>query len=209
MNSQEPTLLEIDPLWLNYAIKIRKIRKQLSSPLTQEGEQITKDVFNNPVFIVYNRLQPIFAGLVSLIEADEILKGDSNNPLQNPKAQRLILRAFNLLIEDQIKYPYAENESKKYEDYKAFFEKLLSEIRMLDKQMEQENRPLNFINTLAMLLAQRVNDLPGVKNFSINTQRIRERIRFYIPQLQQIDGGNIFQEIKNRWQEALVPQKME
>jgi len=65
---------------VNYAQKIREIR-QLLSPVTKKGEEIAKGVFNNnTVFKNYNRLQPIFAGLVSLIEADEILKEDSNNP---------------------------------------------------------------------------------------------------------------------------------
>jgi hypothetical protein len=208
MDSQEAILFQIDPLWLNYAPTIRKIRQQLSSPLTREGEKITQEVFNNPVFVVYNRLQSIFTGLVTLIEADEILKEDSNNPLQDSTTQRLILRAFSLLVEDQIKYPYDEAEAKKYEDYKSFFAKLLSEIRAFDQQIEQGTPPPNFINSLFMRLSQKVNNLAGVKNFSINTQKIRERIQSYMPQLRQIDGGNSFQEIKNRWQEALVPQKM-
>jgi|GEM_PF-5209449 len=209
MDSQEAILFQIDPLWLNYAPKIREIRQQLSSPLTREGEIITQELFNNPVFVVYNRLQPIFSGLVSLIEADEILKEDSNNPLQDPTTQRLILRAFSLLVEDQIKYPYDGAEAKKYEDYKSFFAKLLSEIRTFDKQIEQETPPPNFINSLVMRLSQKVNNLAGVENFSINTENIRGRIQSYMPKLRQIDGENIFQEIKSRWQKALSSSKNE
>jgi len=204
LQEPKPTSVEIDPLWLNNAQKIREIRQQLSFPLTSEGERITQEVFNNPVFVVYNRLQPIFAGLVSLIEADEILKEDPNNPLQDPTTQRLILKSFNLLVEDQIKYPYDEAEAKKYEDYKSFFAKLLSEIRTFDQQIEQGNYPPNFINSLVIRLAQKVNDLAGVENFSINTKKIRERIQSYIPQLTQMENGNILQEIKNRWQKALI-----
>jgi hypothetical protein len=207
MDSQEAILFQIDPIWLNYAPKIRKIRQQLSSPLTREGEKITQELFNNPFFVVYNRLQPIFTGLVTLIEADEILKEDSNNSLQDHTTQRLILRAFSLLVEDQIKYRYDEAEAKKYEDYKSFFAKLLSEIRAFDQQIELGKYPKNFINSLVIRLAQKVNnDLAGVENFSINTEKIRERIQSYMPQLRQIDGGNIFQEIKSRWQEAFVLQ---
>jgi len=196
--------LETDPLWLNYAIKIREIREQLSSPLTQEGEQITKDVFNNPVFIVYNRLQPIFAGLVSLIEADEILKEDSNNPFQDPKTQRLILRAFNLLVEDQIKYPYNEDEIKKYEDYKVFFEGFLKRTRSIDNQIKEGGSLPNFINSISLILSQQMDYLPGVRNSSINTQKIRRKIQSFIPQLALMENGNILREIKNRWQKALI-----
>lgn len=199
--SGESSAFQLDPIWFNYSEQIRSCRNILSKPLTLEGEKITVDVYKNPVFLVYTRLQPIFSGLINLIEAEEIL---GENFFKDKTRQRIILRAFGLLIEDQIKFPYSSDERKKYEDYRLFFESFLSRLKLLDRQIDEGIQLPNFVNSLIMVTSQLINNLNGVENFSIKTNEIRRRIKEYLPQLSNIDEGKILEEIKNRWQQALV-----
>jgi hypothetical protein len=198
--SENPITLQLDPIWSNYSRQIRSCRNIFNKPLTLEGEKITQEVYQNLIFSVYNRLQPIFSGLINLVEAEEIFGKDF---FKDKTRQRIILRAFGLLIEDQIKFEYSPDE-KKYEEYRLFFEKFLSKLRSFDQQIEQGQQLPNFVNSLIMVTSQLINSLNGVENFSIKTDEIRRRIKEYLPQLNNVDGGKIVEEIKNRWQKALV-----
>lgn len=197
----EQPLLPLDEVWRNHFEKIRNCRKNLQSPLTLEGKKMAQEVYNNPVFSVYTRLQPIFSGLINLVEAEEILGKDF---FDNPTNQIIVIKALSLLIEDQIKYPHQPNETKKYDDYQQFFNHYLERLKLLEEQIGNSQKPPNLVNSLIMIFSQRVNELPGVENFNINIEEIRRRIREYLPELEKIDEGKILKEIKNCWQEALV-----
>jgi hypothetical protein len=173
--------------------------------LTPIALEIAMEKFSDPTYIVYHRLFYIFEGIVTLIEADTIF-GDKSNPFKNPITQRLTLRAFSLFVEEQIKTPYMEKEDLKYENYRRFFEQLLSKIKNLDIQIEKrgEDQNFNFINSLAMLLSHCMSDF-FIENFSVDPQKIRERIQSYIKELNEKDPAGIFilEVMRNFWQEAL------
>jgi hypothetical protein len=195
-----------DPFWLEHGEQIRTIREVLETPKTRVGEEILKSVFDQPVFMVYNRLHPIFSSLVTLAEYDEIGKAEGKSYFSEPLNQRMILKAIKLLIEDKIKFPYSEEEKKKYEDYRKFFEGVTLRLGQLDKQIQTDQRPPNFVNSLAIIISQETTKLKGVENFGINMEGARKKIADYLPQLAQIDDGGILSEIKARLERPLVGQ---
>ena len=113
---------------------------------------------------------------------------------------------MKLLIEDKIKFPYSEEEKKKYEDYREFFEGVTLRLGQLDEQIQTGQRPPNFVNSLAIIISQETTKLKGVKNFGINMEGARKKIADYLPQLAQIDDGGILSEIKARLERPLVGQ---
>ncbi len=195
-----------DPFWLEHGEQIRTIREVLETPKTRVGEEILKSVFDKPVFIVYNRLHPIFSSLVTLAEYDEIGKAGGKSYFSEPLNQRMILKAMKLLIEDKIKFPYSEGEKKKYEDYREFFEGVTLRLGQLDKQIQTGQRPPTFANSLAIIISQETTKLKGVENFGINMEGVRKKIADYLPQLAQIDDGGILSEIKAQLERPLVDQ---
>jgi len=195
-----------DPFWLEHGEQIRTIREVLETPKTRVGEEILKSVFDQPVFMVYNRLHPIFSSLVTLAEYDEIGKAEGKSYFSESLNQRIILKAMKLLIEDKIKFPYSEEEKKKYEDYRKFFEGVTLRLGQLDKQIQTDQRPPNFVNSLAIIISQETTKLKGVENFGINMEGARKKIADYLPQLAQIDDGGILSEIKARLERPLVGQ---
>jgi hypothetical protein len=204
MNSEEAGVyLEIDPLWRERAANIRNVRDLLSSPKTQAGEKLCKDVWNNPVFRVYNRLQPIFSGLVSLVEIEEISISDNKEFATNPSERRIILKAFKLLIEDTLKDDYS-GEGIRYEDYRHFFESMLHEFSQVEKSIEDGTQHPQFVNTLFIIFQQQVNILPNVENFSINIEKIRKIISDYIPQLGNVDVTDMKTFIEKSWERAMA-----
>lgn len=188
--------LDLDPLWLKHGEQIRTVREIIEAPKTTIGEKISRNAFNSTVFIVYNRLQPVFSSLVTLTEYDEIGKAEGKSYFSKSVNQRIVLKAFRLLIDDVIKLPFGEKEVKKYEDYRQFFEATLLRLGQLDKQIEQGLEIPNFINSLAMIISQEIARLKGVENFKINIGKIRSDIIGYLPQLEQIDDGGLLSEIK-------------
>ena len=195
-----------DPFWLEHGEQIRTIREVLETPKTRVGEEILKSVFDQPVFMVYNRLHPIFSLLVTLAEYDEIGKAEGKSYFSEPLNQRIILKAMKLLIEDKIKLPYSEEEKKKYEDYREFFEGVTLRSGQLDEQIQTGQRPPNFVNSLAIIISQETTKLKGVENFGINMEGARKKIADYLPQLAQIDDGGILSEIKARLERPLIGQ---
>ncbi len=195
-----------DPFWLEHGEQIRTIRKVLETPKTRVGEEILKSVYDKPVFMVYNRLHPIFSSLVTLAEYDEIGKAEGKSYFSEPLNQRMILKAMKLLIEDKIKFPYSEEEKKKYEDYREFFEGVTLRLGQLDKQIQTGQRPPNFANSLSIIISQETTKLKGVENFGINMEGVRKKIADYLPQLAQIDDGGILSEIKAQLERPLVGQ---
>ena len=178
----------------------------METPKTRVGEEILKSVFDQPVFMVYNRLHPIFSSLVTLAEYDEIGKAEGKSYFSEPLNQRIILKAMKLLIEDKIKLPYSEEEKKKYEDYREFFEGVTLRSGQLDEQIQTGQRPPNFVNSLAIIISQETTKLKGVENFGINMEGVRKKIADYLPQLAQIDDGGILSEIKARLERPLIGQ---
>ena len=174
-----------DPFWLEHGEQIRTIREVLETPKTRVGEEILKSVSVKPVFMVYNRLHPIFSSLVTLTEYDEIGKAEGKSYFSEPLNQRIILKAMKLLIEDKIKFPYSEEEKKKYEDYREFFEGVALRLDQLDKQIQTGQRPPTFANSLAIIISQETTKLKGVENFGINMEGVRKKIADYLPQLAQ------------------------
>jgi hypothetical protein len=209
MNSEEAGVyLELDPFWRERAANIRNVRDLLSSPKTQVGEKLCKDVWNNPVFRVYNRLQPIFSGLVSLVEIEEISISDNKEFATNPSERRIILKAFKLLIEDTLKDDYS-GEGIRYEDYRHFFESMLHEFSQVEKSIEDGTQHPQFVNTLFIIFQQQVNILPNIENFGINIEAIRKRIAEYIPKLNNVDEINMKTHIQELWEEALAEEKVD
>lgn len=193
-----------DSFWLEHGERIRTIRSVIESPKTRVGEEIQKNALNIPVFVVYNRLHPILSSLITLAEYDEIVKVEGKNYFSEPLNQRMVLRAIKLLVEDDIKFPYFGEEKRKYEDYRRFFEGVLSRLGQLDKQIQAGKKLPNVVNSLAMIISQETTKLKGVENFDINMERVRKKIADYLPQLAQIDDGKILSEIKDRLERALV-----
>ena len=195
-----------DPFWLEHGEQIRTIREVLETPKTRVGEEILKSVFDKPVFMVYSRLHPIFSSLVTLVEYDEIGKVEGKSYFSESLNQRMILKAMKLLIEDKIKFPYSEEEKKKYEDYREFFEGVTLRLGQLDKQIETGQKPPTFANSLAIIISQETTKLKGVENFGINMEGVRKKIADYLPQLAKIDDGGILSEIKAQLERPLVGQ---
>lgn len=197
-----------DPFWLEHGEQIRAIRKVLETPKTRVGEEILKSVYDKPVFMVYNRLHPIFSSLVTLAEYDEIGKAEGKSYFSGSLNQIIILKAMKLLIEDKIKLPYSEEEKKKYEDYREFFEGVTLRLDQFDKQIQTGQRPPNFANSLAIIISQETTKLKGVENFDIDIdmEGVRKKIADYLPQLAQIDDGAILCEIKAQLERPLVGQ---
>jgi len=193
-----------DPFWLEYGEKIRAVREAIEAPKSRVGEQIAKGAFNNPVFIVYNRLSPIFASLIALVEYDEIGKAEGKDYFSVPTNQIIILKAFKLLVEDEVKFPYPEEEKKKYEDYRRFFEEILERLSELERQINNGQRFPNLVNSLGIVITQESGKLRGVSGFNIKMDEIRGKVRNYLPQLREIEGGKIFSEIKERIEGNLV-----
>lgn len=115
---------------------------------------------------------------------------------------------MKLLIEDKIKLPYSEEEKKKYEDYREFFEGVTLRLDQFDKQIQTGQRPPNFANSLAIIISQETTKLKGVENFDIDIdmEGVRKKIADYLPQLAQIDDGAILCEIKAQLERPLVGQ---
>ena len=76
-----------DPFWLEHGEQIRTIREVLETPKTRVGGEILRSVFDQPVFMVYNRLHPIFSSLVTLAEYDEIGKAEGRSYFSEPLNQ--------------------------------------------------------------------------------------------------------------------------
>jgi len=193
-----------DPFWLEYGEKIRAVREAIEAPKSRVGEEIVKDAFNNPVFIVYNRLSPIFASLIALVEYDEIGKAEGKDYFSGPTNQIIILKAFKLLVEDEVKFPYSEDERKKYDDYRRFFEGILERLNGLEEQIRNGQQFPNFVNSLGVVISQETEKLRGVEGFNIKMEGIREKIRNYLLQLREIEKGRIFSEIKDKIEKIIV-----
>lgn len=194
----------LDPFWLEHGKRIRTVRKVIEAPKTAVGEEIQKNAFSNPIFVVYNRLQPIFSSLVTLAEYDEIGKAEGKSYFSEPTNQGIVLRAIKLLVEDSIKFPYPGEEKKKYEDYHNFFEGAFSRLGQLDKQIQAGQKLPNFVNSLVIIISQETSNLKGVEDFGMKIERIRERIADYLPQLAQIDNGKLLSEIQAQLEMPLV-----
>lgn len=186
----------LDPFWLEHGEQIRTVSKVIEVPKTLVGEEIQKNLSNNPIFMVYKRLYPIFSSLVTLVEYDEIGKAEGKSYFSEPTNQGIVLRAIKLLVEDSIKFPYHGEEKKKYEDYHKFFEEALSRLGQLDKQIQAGQKLPNFVNSLVMIISQKTSKLKGVEDFGMKIERIREKIADYLPQLAQIDNGELLSGIQ-------------
>lgn len=197
-----------DPLWLEHGEQIRTVSKVLQAPQTRAGEDMLKDVFNNPVVVVYNRLHPILASLITLAEYDEIGKYEEESYFSEPIKQRIVIRAIKLLVEDDIKFSYLWAEEREYEDYRRFFEGTLLRLGQLDKQIQAGLKLPNFVNSLAMIISQETTKLKGVESFVINMEGFRKGIADYLPQLAQIDDGKILLEIKAQLEGSLICQPL-
>lgn len=204
IDNQEPILIGLDPVWSRESQVIRKVSKMISSgPRTRVGEEIKREILlKSSIFQAYPRLGEVFDALISLTEFDEIGKlhelvfNDSKN-------QQIVLRAFGLLIEDVIKAQYLPEEEKSYDDYRPFFEGLLRRLKGLDLIIEGKKPLPNFIASLFLVTSQEVNKLGGIYNFSLNYEIISKRIKNYLPELNNIDQGEIFRAIKDQMEEAL------
>ncbi len=188
--------------WLNRE-KIYQTKEAISVPNTQAGEEISSEGFRNLTLRHYNRLHPIFNALISLVEYEEISKTENENYFSNPENQRIILKALGLLAEDVIKRPYSEQEEKKYDDYRPFFDFFLGRLRKLEEQINEKGLP-NFIDSLAIAFGEGVFQLRRVKNFRIKMEKIRKKITDYLPYLKKIENGKIFEEIKRKIKEIVV-----
>jgi len=194
-----------DSFWLEHGEQIRTVRRVIDSPKTWAGEEIQKNALDNPVFMVYNRLHPIFSSLVTLIEYDEIGKAERKSYFSEPLNQEIILRAVKLLIEDKIKFPYS-GEGKNYDDYRQLFEGTLLRLGQVEKQIQAGQKFPNFVNSLVMIVSQETLKLKGVNNFGVDIAGVRKEIADYLPQLAQIDEGRVLLEIKAQLEGPLVGQ---
>lgn len=205
MTDQRPESADLlNPFWLEHGGQIRAVRKTIDTPKTAVGERIQKDVFFNPIFMVYNRLNPIFSSLVALAEYDEIGKSEGKSYFSEATNQGIVLRALKLVVEDSINSPYLEVERSKYEDYREFFGGILSRLGQLGEQIQLGAKLPNFINSLAMIFSQEVNELKGVQNFDLNIEKVRKLIADDLPKLAQMDDGKILFEIKAQLETPLV-----
>jgi len=193
----------LDPIWLKYRSNIDSVKSFLSVPKTEAGEKLCKDIWKNSVFREYNRLQPIFAGLISLVEIENILKGNNKEFTKNPLDQIIILKAFKILIEDTLKDDYDYyTEKKGFTDYQFFFESIIDDLNRLEKNIKNKIRYSDLINTLFAIFIEEVNKLPEANNFRISIKKIRKKIARYIPHLNNIDEINLKNNIQKLWEEA-------
>jgi len=198
-----------DSFWLEHGEQIRTVSKVIEAPKTRVGEEIQKNLFNNPIFMVYKRLHPIFSSLVTLVEYDEIGKAEGKSYFSEPTNQGIVLRAIKLLVEDSIKFPYSGEEKKKYEDYHKFFGGALSRLGQLDKQIQAGQKLPNFVNSLVMIISQETSKLKGLEDFGMKQvgmkiERIRERIADYLPQLAQVNNGELLSGIQDQLEMPLA-----
>ena len=193
-----------DPFWFEHGEQIRRVRKVIETPKTRVGEEILRDTLDDRLFVIYNRLHPIFSSLLTLVEYDEIGRAKGESYFSEPTSQRIVLKALKILIEDKIKFPYREEEILKYEDYDQFFKKALFRLGQLEKQIQTGQGFSNFVNSLLMIFSQETGKLEAVKTFSIKTETIRKAIADYLPQLAQIENGELLSEIQAQLEMPLV-----
>lgn len=195
----------LDPFWLEYRKEIQTMKQAINTPNTYVGEELYQEAMRNTVFQVYNQLIPPYGSLIALMEYDEIGKRDSQDYFSSPTSRQVILKAFSLLIEDHIKSPYPPESLKKYKDYAPFFNRMLKRLRSFEAQIREGIEFPNFVNSLGMIFQQEVNNLEGVENFNLKKNIIRKRIADYLPELEQLDGGKVFQAIKEQISKVVAP----
>jgi len=198
---------QFDPFWVEHASQIRKIEPAIKAPKTRIGKKILKeDSFNNPIFKAYNRLSPLFGSIVAIIEYDVISKAEGRDYFSGQTNQRMVLRAFNMRVEEVIKSPYFQEEAKKYEDYRSFFEGIISGFRQLENQIQSGGPLPDFINSLVLVFSREVTKIEGIENFKINTPGIRNKVKNYLPELRKKGyGEETLSAIKESIESALGP----
>lgn len=200
--------LFLDPFWLEHQGQIWQVKKAIEAPKTRIGEEILKDALNNTIFVVYSRLNPVFGSLMALLEHDEIFNAEKedSNYFSNPENQRIILKALGIRVENEIKIGYLPEEKKKYEDYLPFLEGVLFRFHQYEEQIQAgTGQPVNFVNSLIVIVSQEISKLKGVRNFRVGIEGIRSKIKHYLPELKGIGEGKIFMEIREQMTDALSP----
>lgn len=139
--------------------------------------------------MAYGRLLPALSSLITLVELDEIAKRKGRDYFSDSNIQRVILRAFNLIVEESIKTPFEPREEAVYEDYKPFLEGLIKETRSLDSQIVSAGRLPNLIGSLVVIFDRQMNKLRGVERFRLGIEFIRDQIVKYLTELEQIPEG--------------------
>lgn len=196
--------LSLDPFWLEHQGQIRQVKRAIEAPKTRVGEEILKDALNNTIFVVYNRLNPVLGSLMALLEYDEIFKAEVSNYFSDPQNQRIILKALGIIVESEIKVGYLPGERKKYGDYLPFFEGVLSRFHQYEEQIQAgTGQPVNFVNSLIVIVSQEISKLKGVRNFGVGIEGIRSKIKDYLPALKEIDEGRMFMETREQLTDAL------
>lgn len=197
-----------DPFWLEHGDQIRKMNEYLEVPKTSAGELSHLTLFTkNPILKTYGQLNPIFFGVITLIECDEIGKFQEKNYFAESVNQEIALKATKLLIEDAIKRPYSSAEDKKYGDYRNFFEGSLFRLGQLGKQIQQGQILPNFVNSVAMIISQETNELGGIVDFDLETKKIRAKIADYLPQFAKIENGKLLSTVSSLLETSFVNAK--
>lgn len=191
--------LILDPFWLEHGEEIRQATEAIGFPKTRVGEEEWGNALNNSIFQVYQRLYHIYGSLLALVEYDEVAKREKLDFFSDPANQRIVLKAMGLLIEDEIKDYYPTHEEKKYKDYRRFFEVMLNELKVFDSLIQAGVKFPSFVDSLIIRFNHGVNE--GFKrgeNLSLETSEIRKKIADYLPQLEEIEEGEVLGAIKDQ-----------
>lgn len=201
-NYESKPILKLDEVWFSHANAIREVAENITRPKTLEGEKIAQEILLRSFLIEkYPRLNEILEALIALIEFDEIGKFRNKKFFTDSNRQRIVLRAFGLVVEKIIQDPYSQEEGKTYDDYQPFFNGLIKRLKDLDNKIKTKGPLPNLIDSLVSATGEGINTIPRVKNFKINTMTIRKMIREYLPKLVVLDKGKIMSEIENKMEE--------
>lgn len=177
MREENLSSVEIDEIWRKHSNEIRKMRELLrgnpeeeewiEKPATESGRRILNKILGEDLnfFLTYDRLCEVVKLWLRLVEMEEV-RGKNEGGLSNLQ-KRIIIRAFEWLVESIFTTPY-EGEIKTYDCYRPFRETLLTNLRRIDRHLD--NYP-HFIDTLGMLIAQGINTLGG--RVTIDPPKIR------------------------------------
>lgn len=205
-NEGQEFIFSLDPFWLEYQGQIRQLKRAIEAPKTRVGEEILKDALNNTIFVVYNRLNPVLGSLIALLEYDEIFRAEGSNYFLDPKNQRIVLKALGIVVESKIKVDYLPEEKKNYGDYQPFLEEVLFRFHQYEEQIQAgTGQPVNFVNSLIVIVSQEISKLKGVRNFGVGIEGIRSKIKDYLPTLKETDEGRMFMKIREQMTDALSP----
>lgn len=240
MNSYEGEKVEnlplFDPIWLKYGFKIRALARtigpwsgeagsEMTGPQTKAGKKLVELEAETLLFKYYRRLIPIYGALIALVESElvEIVDNETQDEIppkkyffDEPINQRIVLRAFGLVIEKAIKLPRSASDPSCYEEYRGFFEEMEGSLILrtnedeccqpsLDFRIETAYRPHDFLAEMAGIFSDCVNThiqrskralAFSMNDLSVNIYEMRKEITGEIRGLDQNQRQEMMSSLK-------------